>query len=243
MKHGSFKVFCIVILAFVVVLPGFSDDANVSLESVILEAFNGDSQYTWRTDASKFATRTNEVSFPRLTYVESWPIQVFGRNPGGNFIRSLGINGRFDRRGHNWIDVYPTLDGSDEPHEILIPGRPRSLDMWVWGANHNFTLEAYVRDYRGIVHILNLGSLHHRGWRNLHARIPSHIPQARRTLPSHAHLHFVKFRIWTQPTERVDDFFVYFKNLKILTDMFETYFDGDDLANPDFVREVWADSN
>jgi len=114
--------------------------------------------------------------------------------------------------------------------------------LWVWGANHNFYIEAFVRDLRGVVHVIKLGDINYRGWRNLHARIPPNIPQTRRVLPTSAPLHFVKFRIWTQPTERVDDFFVYFKNLKLLTDLFEAYFDGDDLADPEIVRELWADA-
>jgi len=59
-------------------------------------------------------------------------------------------------------------------------------------------------------------------------------------MPNHAGLRFVKFRIWTQPTERVGDFYLYFKQLKTLTDTFESMYDGDQLADPDIIPDLWS---
>jgi hypothetical protein len=174
---------------------------------------------------------------------------LFGTNREGRDIKSFGIWGKFDRRGYNWIDVYPIVPGSADdpqgpiPFEIPIPGRLNTLDMWVWGSNLNFYLEAYVRDYRGIVHTLYMGDLAYAGWRNLKVRIPSSIPQSKRALPRLEGLSFVKFRIWTTPMERVDNFYVYFNQMKIVTDIFESLFDGDELADPDRVREFWTGSS
>jgi len=244
MKHGSFKAFCVIILVFATVLSGFADDAVISWESRILESFNGDSNYTWKTDASRFITRTNDVTYPLTTYVNSWPIAAFGANTGGDPIKSFGIRGQFDRRGYNWIDLFPVLkDGDGAPYEIPIPGRVSSIDMWVWGSNLNYFIEIYVRDHQGIVHTLTLGDISYTGWRNLRVNVPASIPQSKRILPRYAGLTFVKFRIWTQPQERVNDFYIYFKQLKVLTDMFETYFDGDELANPQRVQEFWSNTN
>jgi hypothetical protein len=138
------------------------------------------------------------------------------------------------------VDIYPvSADGT--PFEIPMPGRVRTLDMWVWGSNLHYNLEAHVRDNQGIVHRIQMGSLAYAGWRNLSAAVPGHIRQDNRVLPAHAQLHFVKFRLWTQPQERVDNFFVYFNRFQILTDVFEAFFDGDELADLDFVTELWAD--
>ena len=67
--------------------------------------------------------------------------------------------------------------------------------------------------------------------------------QQKRILPHLASLTFVKFRIWTAPMERVDNFYVYFNQFKILTDTFESYYDGNDLADPSKVQELWATNN
>ncbi|MCL2602424.1 MAG: flagellar filament outer layer protein FlaA [Treponema sp.] len=240
----------------------FSVSANeppVNLQSVILDRFNGETthqwtiggktlthEFEWRTVASRFASTIDGQSFPQLGFVPAWPQAVFGVNREGADLRSLGLWGKFDRLGDNWIDIYPTVVGSGAggaaptPFEIPIPGRIRSIDMWVWGANLHYNLEVFVRDYRGIVHAIPMGSLAFDGWQNLQVQIPTNIPQTRRTLPRYAGLQLVKFRVWTTRTERVDNFFIYFNQLQILTDVFEALFDGNDLADPERVQELWG---
>jgi len=246
-------------MACIMVFSAYGQDRTVSLESRILESFNGDDDapYIWKTQASRFISPVrnsdgsvvqdsngNAERYPLLNYVNAWPVAVFGyaRNPDAPPIRSLGLHGQFDRRGYNWIDLYPVLadDPDEKPFEIPIPGKVQSMDMWVWGANLRYYIEVYVRDYRGVVHTLKLGDISYPGWRNLRVSIPTNIVQTRRTLPSYAGLTFVKFRIWTQPVERVDNFYIYFKQFKILTDMFEALFDGNDLADPDHVERLWS---
>jgi hypothetical protein len=199
-----------------------------------LESFDGDSGYTWQIQGSKFATKIEDDVYPKLTSVATWPTQIFGQNPEGqDSLKSLGIWGKFDRRGYNWIDIYPDT-------EIPMPGRSQVIDIWVWGSNLKYQLEAYVRDYRGIVHTIPMGSIDHTGWRNLKANIPATIPQSKRVLPRLEALKFVKFRIWTGPTEPVDNFYIYFDQLKLLTDTFESKYDGEELADPAKIQEFWS---
>ncbi|MCL2762429.1 MAG: flagellar filament outer layer protein FlaA [Treponema sp.] len=259
MKYGSIKTVCLVVLACIVVLSAYADDRTVDLNSIVIAQFNGETsmgwregkylrnyEFSWALGASRFATKTededgNEVNFPRMAYIDAWPVTIFGYNPDEPQ-KSLGIHGRFDRKGYNWIDIYPVASDGTTPFEIRLPGRVRFIDVWVWGANLNYNMEAYVRDHMGIVHRINLGSINHTGWRNLRATIPNHIQQAKRVLPNLAQMRFVKFRIETQPTERVDDFYIYLKQFKVVTDTFESLFDGDDLADPDRVPGLWANS-
>jgi len=261
MRQSSIKILCLIIWACITVFSGYADDTTISFETRILESFNGDddAKYVWKTQASRFISAVrdengepvqdsngNNVHYPILHYVEAWPIAAFGYNRGGDgpAIRSLGINGRFDRTGYNWIDVYPVLaDDSDEkPYEILIPGRVHNMDLWVWGANLRYYIEIYLRDYQGVIHCLKLGDIGYIGWRNLRVNIPGNITQSRRTVPAYAGLSFVKFRIWTQPIEKVNNFYIYFKQFKVLTDMFEALFDGNDLADPDHVDRLWSNN-
>jgi hypothetical protein len=180
--------------------------------------------------------------------VETWPTAIYKKAALANqeeMPKSLGINGSFDRRGYNWIDVYATKandDGEDERFEIPLPGRTQYLDMWVWGSNLNYYIEAYVRDYQGVVHNLRFGNIGYTGWKNIRTNIPNHIPQYKRILPRLESLKFIKFRIWTQPVERVNDFYIYFNQFKILTDTFEALYDGDELADPEYVKQLWDNS-
>ena len=257
MKYGSIKAVCFVVMACITVLSAYGDDRTVDLTSIVLENFNGESEHEWKEGrhlrnyefswavaASKFASKStdedgNEEEFPKMAYIDTWPIALYGYKPDG--IKSLGIQGRFDRRGYNWIDIYP-VDGDENPFEIPMPGRIRYIDLWVWGSNLDYDMEAYVRDYQGMVHTIRLGNIAYSGWKNLRANIPNTIRQGKRILPNLAQLRFVKFRIWTQPTEYVNNFYIYLKQLKVLTDSFESIFDGDELADPDSVQELWASS-
>ena len=259
MKYGSIKAVCLIVLACITVLSAYGDDRTVDLTSIVLEHFDEETthewlegkrtrsfEYSWVLAASKFATKSededgNEVAYPLMAYLDTWPIALYGYNREGKTIKSLGIHGRFDRRGYNWIDLYP-VNGDGDPFEIPMPGRIRYLDLWVWGSNLDFNVEAFVRDHQGTVHIVKLGNLGYTGWKNLRANIPNHISQAKRVQPSLARLHFVKFRIWTSPAESVDNFYIYLKQFKVLTDTFESPFDGDELADPDLVPQLWANA-
>ncbi len=243
MKHGGLKTACLALLSCLAVAAAQADENTVNLESKILESFDGDSGYVWKATASKFTTVTDKETFPKISTVPVWPVGVFGSKPQQDTpLNSLGVWGRFDRKGYNWIDVYPTAkdDDSGTPAEIPVPGRAKMIDLWVWGSNFNYYLEVYLRDYKGVVHLINMGDLTFQGWQNMQISLPSTIPQSRRTLPRRQGITFVKFRIWTRPSERVDDFQIYFDQLKVLTDMFESRFDGDTLADPEQVQELWS---
>ena len=197
--------------------------------------------------------------FPRLNYFDVWPQALHRNNPEGREIRSMGIWGKFKRGGFNWIDIYPTLKSEGEDgraFEIPLPGRVRFLDMWVWSSGLNYYIEAYIRDQQGIVHVVPMGNLNHTGWRNLRVPIPNNVRQQRRIfLETRAagtltaadrntvYLRFVKFRIWTRPGERVDDFYIYLNQFRILTDTFESVFDGDEMFDPEWVRDNWDPGN
>jgi hypothetical protein len=245
MKYSGFKVACLFLLACTILFSAFGDEMTQNLESRVLESFDGDSGYEWRLTASKFASQTDEEVFPKIASVGAWPSALFGTAQSEENLarRSLGIWGRFDRRGFNWIDAYPVAaDGGEDagPVEIPMPGRVKDIDLWVWSGNFDYYLEAYVRDYLGIVHVINMGTLDYEGWTNLLAPIPNVIPQGKRQLPNLEQLHFVKFRIWTQPSEKVDNFYIYFDQFKVLTDMFESLYDGNDLVDPEKLQEIWG---
>ena len=193
--------------------------------------------------------------FPKVESKDGWPMALFKTNKDNRPLKILGIWGKFKRMGYNWIDIYPTLKSEGEstgPYEIPLPVRIRFLDMWVWGSSRNYYVEAYLRDQQGIVHTVYLGNLGYQGWKNLRVPIPSGVPQRRRIIldptatnmtsaadRNNIYLKFVKFRIWTTPGEEVANMYVYFDQFKVLTDTFESLFDGDELSDPDWVRENW----
>jgi len=272
MKQGSLKFICLIILACITVLSVHGQYHGQyraeNLNNWVLETFNGvgDSIYKWKTDSSRFISKKGDVQYPVLGYVDAYPSQAFRGGKVEGVPRSLGLNGCFDRRGYNWIDIYPYLadDKDEKPIGIPIPGRMKRMDMWVWGCNLRYYMEAYFKDFQGVIHVLPFGDVSYRGWKNLYVNIPGNINQTTwtqsepleraeqlnidlsdkpqiRDEPAYPSLHFIKFRLWTQPVERVDSFYIYFKQLKILTDTNEALFDGSDLNDPNKIKKLWAD--
>lgn len=268
MKRGSLKAVFSIFLAGVLCLPAFADAHTEDIESRILDKFDGtpyvvdgeEYHYTWKTAASRFITKgATGQTFPALGIIGTAPMAL-ARHAGEGGAKSLGLQGSFDRNGYNWIDIYPTLadDTDANPVEIPLLGRTRFIDIWVWGSNLSYRLEAYIRDNRGVIHTIPMGNLKFTGWKNLRSAVPTGIPMVSNTIPRSTHATtFVKLRLWTDPKERtyvdierdkqgkvtkIVPFYVYFSQLKVLSDVYETVFDGDELANPKTTTKLWSET-
>jgi hypothetical protein len=216
-----------------------ADESTQIIQSRSLDNFDDPDAVQWSVRGSKFAA----TGFPAQAYVNAWPDALFPRNVADSeSLHVLGVRSQFDRGGYNTIEIIPVTEGADglEPKPIRIPGRVQSFDLWVWGANYNYTMEIHLRDHEGVDHSLPLGSLKFNGWRQLSVRVPGSIQQQQQQLPRLKGLEVTKLVIWTQPGERVDDFFVYLDEFNILTDIFEARFDGEDLVVPALVESVWG---
>ncbi|HPE37471.1 MAG TPA: flagellar filament outer layer protein FlaA, partial [Spirochaetales bacterium] len=213
MKQRVVKAFSLlfVFLFLLCVAPAFGDEETTNLESLVVQDFDDPEAQPWFVIGSKFAT----AGYPKLNFVKTWPTALHGVNPEGkdartgSELRSLGVAMMFDRKEYNWVDIIPgTKSGSGEdvtyqPAEIDLPGRVSQIDMWIWSGNYNYYIEAYIRDYTGIVHIVPMGNLNHIGWKHFRGRLPDNIPQARKYLPKRESLTLVKCRIWTRTTTAV----------------------------------------
>lgn len=265
MKEGNLRAVLGIVLANLVSLPVFGDSSTVELVSRVLDKFDGSAyvvdgeeyKYTWKVAASKFTTKTSEQAFPIINVIGTAPLAI-ERQAGDAGAKSLGIQGAFDRTGFNWIDIYPTRadDADSMPAEIPLVGRTRFIDIWVWGSNLNYRLEAYIRDNRGVMHTIPLGSLKFTGWRNLRSAVPTGIPMISNVTPRSTHATtFVKLRLWTDPKEKtyvdverdkagkitkIVPFYMYLCQLKVLSDVYETVYDGDVLADPKKINELWS---
>jgi hypothetical protein len=223
----------------------FADESTVNLESRVIQDFSKPEAQNWFVLGSKFSTG----DFPHVGFIKGGPTAILGGDQAAAAnARSLGVAMLFDRKEYNWIDIVPGT--KDKPIELPLPGRIKMIDMWVWSGNYNYYLEAFVRDFRGVVYTIPMGDLNFVGWKNLRINIPDNVPQSKKYLPRHEALTLVKFRIWTRPTEVVvvpgteggtdvdKAVKFYFNNVKVLTDTFESLFDGDTMTNPDVYKDA-----
>lgn len=232
--------------AVVAATPAAADEFTKNYVSKVLESFDEPGKISWIVRSSDVKP---PVNIPEFTFVKAWPDQVYGANKANATLLSMAIRAGFNRKAYNYIEIVPvdpskkSADGLPEPKPIPIPGRVQLIDLWVWGSNYNYWLDIHLQDYRGIDHVLHLGSLQYAGWRNLSVSVPGSIPQASPYLPRLRTLSITKLVLWTRPDAPVDGFYVFLDDLKVLTDLAETRFDGDELADPDYLNELWSAGN
>jgi hypothetical protein len=224
-----------------------ADEITVNLVPRILQGFDpGEARRevarTWKVVPSKFGYDRQGKSLWESKLVKAWPEALYGRNKDGEDLAVLGIHGAFLRKGYNYVEIIPGTGTGDNfvPKAIPIPGRAHFLDLWAWGSNYAYSLELHVRDFQGIDHVLPLGSLQYIGWKNLQVRVPGSIPQSWKYLPRRQGLELTKLVLWTQPAEKVDEFYLYLDQIKVTTDMFESSYDGENLAELEELQEIWG---
>jgi hypothetical protein len=243
------------VLVFLVCAPLAAQPSSRSIETIVIDDFDvetlnvskpvsGDKtadtakvQVKWTAGGSKFL----EEGFPRVQYADGIPNALRAvREPEQPAPKVLGVEVSFQRKGDNWFEVYPVpseegAEGTNGRSNVEIPlkGTVKQLDFWVWGGNYRYTLEVLVRDANGSVHIIPAGNLAFNGWKNVVINIPSWIAQKSRFRSGPESMNFVGFRVRSDPTEAVDNFVVYFDNLKYSTSVLANIFDGYELRKFD----------
>lgn len=159
--------------------------------------------------------------------------------------KSMGVKFQFVFPGHNRIELIPPesrkvkryqgqLDENKQPKYfevpgIELPGKVKAVSVWVLGRGNNYNLEGWIEDWRGDTHIYQFGNLDFIGWKPLTIEIPKTVPQDVESYPQTKTLIFKKFIIRSTPTTSQEKVILFFDSLKVLTDMYDLYFDGADM--------------
>jgi len=143
----------------------------------------------------------------------------------------LGVRVDFLRRGYHTFTVRPV-------RPIAIEGVTRTVSVWVAGRNANHELRLLIRDARGREHSIHMGYLNFQGWRQLTAAIPPQPLDGRGGVFQQHHrpgqrmgIEVVGFRIHTDPLESYGSYYIYFDDLRAVTDVFALGRDPDDMVD------------
>lgn len=231
MKKG-FVVFLSVLVVSLCCTPVFSQPNRRSVETFIVDNFDVEQEWTWSVRTSRYVAE----GFPKTGSFDAIPASLrVLRQEGDPDPKVYGVQIAFNRKGDNWFEVYPEKEG--EPHELPLIGNVTQIDFWVWGANYRYFLDVLVRDADGRIHSLPAGSLAFKGWRNIVLNVPTWLAQNTRLRSGPRNMTFVGFRIRTDPEEFVDNYMVYFDQLKYTTNSLETVYDGYELQDAIFEED------
>ncbi|MBN1520543.1 MAG: flagellar filament protein FlaA [Spirochaetales bacterium] len=145
---------------------------------------------------------------------------------------SFGVRVDFFRRGFNQVYVL-----AQKP--IPIEGISKIVSVWVAGRNYNHVLKLIVVDAFNKQFELTLGKLNFQGWKKLSVAIPPQNPDGvSGIIQSNYHynnqrgIKIIGFKIECDPWESFGTYYIYFDDLRAITDLFaEDSRDVDDMVD------------
>jgi hypothetical protein len=144
----------------------------------------------------------------------------------------LGTRVDFLRRGYNSFTIRPI-------RPIPIEGITKTVSMWIAGRNFNHDIVLLIQDYFGRNYEIYMGKLNFQGWKKLTVAIPPQsvdgvngVVQRSYHYNNQMGIKIMDFRINCDPLESYGSYYVYFDDLRAVTDLFEENDrDADDMSD------------
>lgn len=161
------------------------------------------------------------------------------RYPGNNVV-TIEAPKEVDWKERTPVMTYDQALRTDvQERGLQIPGRAKAISLWVHGRGFPYTLELWVKDFKGDVHILEKQSINFVGWRPMVFDIPQNLPQSSDSYPVTRTAKLVRMVIREVTSvsgehsrtsaRNASDVYVFFDQIKVLTDTYEVFFDGQDM--------------
>jgi len=139
----------------------------------------------------------------------------------------IGMKVDFYRRGAVTVSLIPV-------RPLAVPGIVKTLSVWVVGRNFQHELNVVVEDYFGNVNVLPMGRLNFSGWKQLTVAIPPTLDQRNPHYNTETGLKILGFTIDADINEAYGTYYVYFDDLRAVTDLF-----AEESRDPDDMVDNW----
>ena len=206
------------------------DSAQQKLKEVSVEKFEFEGY--WRS------TMSSDEGYPTTRLFEGGPLgkteleDEKDMNIPDKYV--LGTRVDFLRRGDNSFTIYPV-------RPIPIEGITKTISIWVVGRNTNHELKILIQDFFGRDFELFVGKLNFQGWKKLTVAIPPQsgdgnhgIVQRNYHYNNAMGIKVTGFRIDCDPMEAYGSYYIYFDDLRAVTDLF-----AEDNRDPDDMIDSW----
>ena len=144
-----------------------------------------------------------------------------------------GTKVSFYRRGYNSFEVRAVKP-------IPVEGITKTVSVWVVGRSYPHVLKLLLEDYMGQQFELYVGKLNHAGWKLMTVAVPPQNAAGTGIVQKDYHygtsmgLKIVGFRIECNPWEAYGNYYIYFDDLRAVTDLYEI-----DLRDDDDMKDSW----
>jgi len=146
----------------------------------------------------------------------------------------LGTRVDFIHRGYSSFAIYPI-------RPIPIEGITKLVSVWVAGRNNNHELKLLIEDFFGRPFELFVGKLNFQGWKKMTVAIPPQAEDGKNGIVQRNYhynnnlgLKIRGFRIDVDPMEAYGNYYIYFDDLRAVTDLF-----AEDNRDPDDMPDGW----
>ncbi|MCK4799114.1 MAG: flagellar filament protein FlaA [Spirochaetes bacterium] len=197
-------------------LSGFEDasfwDARMPIDQGVIEkqSRRGTPYDIANDDASRAIKKRDELHGIPRTYETK---------------KVLGVKVQYIARGYNWFSIRPIKP-------IVIEGVCQSISCYVAGRNYRHLLKIFILDYFGRERQLVMDKLNFIGWKELIVSIPDAIIQTDYHFVEKQGIKFNGFIVECDPSETYGTYYIYFDELRAVTDIFnEKIQDVDDMGD------------
>ena len=144
----------------------------------------------------------------------------------------LGARVDYLRRGYNSFTLRPI-------RPIPIEGVTKTVSVWVVGRNFEHDLKLLIQDFYGRNYEIYMGKLNFQGWKKMTVAIPPQSPDGVNGVIQRSYhynnqmgIRITGFRIECDPMEAYGNYYIYFDDLRAITDLFaENDRDEDDMMD------------
>jgi hypothetical protein len=236
------KRFLIVAFVLLIVTPAFAqqevgesdpymigiDSAQQQLKEVSVDKFETEG-FWYSTMSSDEGYTASRLFWGAPASKEPIPEEE-GMDIPDNYV--LGTRVDYLRRGYNSFTIRPI-------RPIPIEGVTKTVSMWIIGRNFNHDIQLLIQDFFGRNYEIYMGKLNFQGWKKLTVAIPPQNPDGVNGVIQRSYhynnqmgIRITGFRIDCDPMEAFGSYYIYFDDLRAVTDLFaENNRDADDMSD------------
>jgi hypothetical protein len=204
------------------------DSAQQLLKEVSVDKFEHDGY--WRSFMSPDNGLVTSRLFPGAPAGKEPVPDEEGLDIPDNY--ALGTRVDFIHRGHTSFTIRPL-------RPIPIEGITKTVSVWVIGRNYNHTLKLLLTDFFGRPYELYMGRLNFQGWKQMTVALPPQAGDGRNGIVQRNYhynnqmgIKIAGFRIECDPMEAYGSYYIYFDDLRAVTDLFAEYgMEEDDISD------------